>query len=321
MPKAFAPQPGQHSSTQRPRTRRLAPTYASVLAAVFLLITLMPGIPIPRDKSQSPTLQPLASAPEFPAGSTMAKIQQRGKIVVGVKYDQPLFGLLENGRLTGFDIEVARMVAQRLGLDPNKDVEFLEAVSKNREMFLTSGKVDMVIATYVVTPERLGVVDFAGPYYSAGTATLVRSDTTTIQKPSDLNGRRVCYVTGADSLRALEANAPRSLRSGMDGNSQCADAVVNGQFDAGAMGRPIALGLSSRFGDDLKIVDPPMTIEQYGIGIRKGDPRWRTFLDDVLRKKMADGGLRSAYDRTVGRADPEPPDFPKVGDFSAGERS
>ncbi|RYH36398.1 MAG: glutamate ABC transporter substrate-binding protein [Alcaligenaceae bacterium] len=281
----------------------------------------MPPVPIPRDASQSPLFQPLASAPEFPPGSTMAQIQQRGKIVVGVKYDQPLFGLLENGRLTGFEIEIARMVAQSLGLDPNRDVEFLEAVSKNRETFLTSGKVDMVVGTYIVTPQRLRLVDFAGPYYSAGTGILVRSETANVRNPGELNGHRVCYVTGADSLRALEINAPHALISGLDGNSQCADAVANGQFDAGAMGRPIALGISNRFGGNLKIVDPPMTDEQYGIGIQKGRPEWKAFLDNVLRERMANGDLAAAYERTVGSTDPEPPTFPEVGHFGAKEPS
>ncbi|MDV6263992.1 glutamate ABC transporter substrate-binding protein [Rhodococcoides yunnanense] len=249
----------------------------------------------------------------------MARIQQDGKIAVGVKYDQPLFGLLENGYLTGFEIEIARIVAQSLGLDPNRDVDFIEAVSKNRETFLTSGKVDMIVATYIVTAERLHLVDFAGPYYSAGTGILVRSDTTEIRTPSDLNGRRVCYVTGADSLRALQINAPQALISGLDGNSQCADAVANGQFDAGAIGRPIALGLASRFSGDLKIVDPPMTTEQYGIGVQKSHPEWHDFIDSVLIDNMANGELQAAYDRTVGKVDSESPVFPEVGNFGEGD--
>ncbi|GAF46450.1 glutamate ABC transporter substrate-binding protein [Rhodococcus wratislaviensis] len=304
------------SRSERHTNNRLGLCIATAFTAVFLVIVFMPPIPIPRDESQSPVLQALAHAPAFPPGSTMARIQQDGKIVVGVKYDQPLFGLLENGFLTGFEIEIARIVAQSLGLDPNRDVEFVEAVSKNRETFLTSGKVDMVVATYIVTAQRLRLVDFAGPYYSAGTGILVRSDTTDIRRPSDLNGRRVCYVTGADSLRALQINAPQALISGLDGNSQCADAVANGQFDAGAMGQPIALGLASRFSGDLKTVDPPMTTEQYGIGIQKGHPEWHAFLDSVLKEKMADGELQAAYDRTVGQVDAESPVFPEVGHFS-----
>src|SRR5688572_4818434 len=76
--------------------------------------------------------------PKFAAGSTMEKIQKAGKLRVGTKFDQPLFGLKNpaTGKVEGFDVEIAKIIAKELGLDPESDVEFTESVSKNREPFI-----------------------------------------------------------------------------------------------------------------------------------------------------------------------------------------
>ncbi|MGH3344889.1 MAG: transporter substrate-binding domain-containing protein, partial [Carbonactinosporaceae bacterium] len=111
--------------------------------------------------------------PEFPAGSTMAKLSEAGKVKVGIKYDQPLFGekTLE-GDFAGFDVEIAEAVAAEMGIKP-EDIDWVEAVSANREPFIQQGKVDFVAATYTIDEERDKVVDFAGPYYVAGQQIMV----------------------------------------------------------------------------------------------------------------------------------------------------
>ncbi|MGH3328980.1 MAG: transporter substrate-binding domain-containing protein, partial [Streptomycetales bacterium] len=111
--------------------------------------------------------------PEFPAGSTMAKLAEAGKVEVGIKYDQPLFGekTLE-GDFAGFDVVIAEAIAAEMGIEP-ENIKWVEAVSANREPFIQQGKVDFVAATYTIDEERDKVVDFAGPYYVAGQQIMV----------------------------------------------------------------------------------------------------------------------------------------------------
>src|SRR5437763_15453644 len=105
----------------------------------------------------------------FAGGSTMARLHDAGKVTIGTKFDQPGFGLL-NPRTNapeGFDVEVAKIVAGKLGIAPDK-IQWKETVSANRESFIQNGQVDYVVATYTINDARKQLVDFAGPYYIAG---------------------------------------------------------------------------------------------------------------------------------------------------------
>src|SRR6266536_4581700 len=115
-----------------------------------------------------------ANQANFPEGSTMAKLQQAGKVTVGTKFDQPLFGLKNlEGKPEGFDVEIAKIVAGEMGISAD-NIQWVETVSANREPFIQQGKVDMVVATYTINDKRKQVVDFAGPYYVAGQDIMVR---------------------------------------------------------------------------------------------------------------------------------------------------
>src|SRR5687768_8117279 len=89
--------------------------------------------------------------PEFDAGTTMAKLQSAGKIKVGTKFDQPLFGLKDpvSGDVEGFDVEIAKLIAQKIFggsiEDAGEKIEFVETVSANREPFIEQGQVDFVV--------------------------------------------------------------------------------------------------------------------------------------------------------------------------------
>lgn len=85
---------------------------------------------------------------------------------IGIKYDQPGLGFKKSGTFEGFDVDVARYVANQLGYT-DAEIEFLEAPSKQREAMLQNGDVDMILATYSITDERKAV-SFAGPYFVAG---------------------------------------------------------------------------------------------------------------------------------------------------------
>src|SRR3954471_18347057 len=101
--------------------------------------------------SSSSSGSPAASKPSFPAGSTMDTIVKRGKIVIGVKYDVPLFGLLDPAtrKVDGFDVAMGKEIAKELGLSENQ-IEFVEAISANRIPYLQEDKADLVISTMTI---------------------------------------------------------------------------------------------------------------------------------------------------------------------------
>src|SRR5699024_10429441 len=107
-------------------------------------------------------------------------------ITVGIKYDQPGLGFREgNNPPTGFDVDVARAVLAEMGYEEDQ-IEWVEAPTPQRENMLENGQVDMIFATYSITPERDERVDFAGPYFMAGQDILIRVDEDGITTPEDL---------------------------------------------------------------------------------------------------------------------------------------
>jgi len=242
----------------------------------------------------------------FPPGTTLDTIQKRGKLIVGTKFDQPLFGVKNptTGDIEGFDAEIARLMAKAIFGDPAK-IEFIEAVSKNREPFLQEGKVDIVVATYTINDKRKQVVDFAGPYYVARQDILVKKDDNTIKAVQDLNGKKVCTVQGSTSLTNLQAQAPQADVSTLfDKYGLCVEALNDGRVQAVTTDNAILAGFVEQSPDKYKLVGAPFSNEPYGIGLKKGDNTLQAFLNTQLETFFGDGQWKKAYDKTLGKVIP-----------------
>ena len=166
--------------------------------------------------------EPPAAAPEFEAGTTMAKLADAGTITIGTKFDQPLFGLKgPSGDPVGFDVEIGKLIASALGISADK-IEWVETVSKNREPFIENGTVDIVVATYTINDARKEVVSFAGPYYNAGQDILVLAGNPEgITGPEDLAGKNVCSVAGSTSEKNIASIALSASESARNAGVPC----------------------------------------------------------------------------------------------------
>jgi glutamate transport system substrate-binding protein len=249
----------------------------------------------------------------FEAGTTMAKLSDAGKMTVGVKIDQPGIGFMKPGtdEPEGFDIEIAKIVAGALGIDPAK-VEWKETVSKNREPFLQNGTVDIVTASYSITDERRQVVGQAGPYYVTGQQLLVREeDKGSITGPDQLSGKKVCSVTGSTSIKTVEEKyAAKPVPFGT--YTECVQQLLSGSVDAVTTDGAILLGYAAEQPDKLEVVGEPFSEERYGIGFKKGDAAFCEFLNDTLQKAFDDGTWKKAFDATLGESGVEAPEPPTL---------
>ncbi len=254
-----------------------------------------------------------ANKASFPEDSTMAKLQQAGKVTIGTKFDQPLFGLKNlEGKPEGFDVEIAKIVAGEMGISAD-NIQWVETVSANREPFIQQGKVDFVVATYTINDKRKQVVDFAGPYYVAGQDIMVKKGNPLgIRGPDDLAGKRVCSVTGSTPAENIRTNYPQAKLTEFDVYSKCAEALKNDQVDAVTTDNVILLGLISKDQESFELVGKTFTKEPYGIGVKKGDTQFRNFVNDVLEKAKADGRWMQAWEATAGKVATEQPSPPAV---------
>jgi glutamate transport system substrate-binding protein len=250
---------------------------------------------------------------QFDAGTTMARLNEAGAITIGTKFDQPGFGLL-NPRTQepeGFDVEIGKLVAAKLGIGAD-NITWTETVSANREPFIQNGQVDIVVATYTINDTRKQVVDFAGPYYEAGQDIMVaKGNPEGIEGPDDLAGKTVCSVEGSTPAQNIRDNYPQAQLMTYDVYSKCADDLKNGNVQAVTTDNVILTGLVAGSPDALELVGKPFTKEPYGIGLKKGDDQFRSFINDALEESFQDGAWADAWDRTAGKITgtdaPEPP--------------
>lgn len=238
--------------------------------------------------------KPVAS---FAAGSTMEQLSKAGKITIGTKFDQPLFGLKGPDGPVGFDVEVGKLIAASLGIKADK-IQFVETVSANREPFIQSGQVDLVIATYTISDKRKQVVSFAGPYYEAGQSILVKADNKSIKSEKDLVGKSVCSVTGSTPAAKLAEIGAIPLLT--DIYSNCLEPLRSGSAVAVSTDNVILAGLAAQNEGEFKVVGKPFTKEPYGIGLKLEDTAFRTFINDVLTKSAKDGSYKKAWEDTAG---------------------
>jgi glutamate transport system substrate-binding protein len=240
-----------------------------------------------------------------------AELSDAGEIKIGVKYDQPGIGFLEPGAdaPSGFDIEMGRIVAARLGIDEG-NIEWIETVSDNREPFLQNGTVDIVLASYSITDERRAVVGQAGPYYVTGQQLLVREDDKeTITGPEDLANVKVCSVEGSTSLETVEKEydaQPVPFAT----YSECVEQLENETVDVVTTDGAILLGYAAQNPDGLEVVGDPFSEERYGIGYPKDAEGMCEFLNETIEGSFEDGTWDEGFEATLGESGVETPEHP-----------
>lgn len=235
-----------------------------------------------------------------------------GTIKIGVKFDQPGVSNKEPGSdaPVGFDDEIGKIIAGRLGIKADK-IKWVETVSDNRESFLQNGTVDLVIASYSITPDRRKVVGQAGPYYVTGQQLLVRKDQADkITGPEALKDVKVCSVQGSTSLDRVEKEygaKPVPFAT----YSECVDQLENKTVDAVTTDGAILLGYAAQK-KDLTVVGKPFSEERYGIGYKKDAPGMCQFLNETLQKSFDDGSWADAFKATLGKSGVDTPDKPTL---------
>lgn len=217
---------------------------------------------------------------------TFDAMTERGKVIIGVKNDQPGLGYEDaaTGERTGFDVDIARWIAASLGFDEDK-IEFQTIPSANREQAIVNGDIDYYVGTYSITDKRKEQIDFAGPYFITGQGLLVAKDDDSINGPDDLAGKITCSVTGSTPLQRIKEEYKGDVKE-YDTYSQCVEQLVLGQVDAITTDEAILAGYVAQRPDELKLAGEPFSEERYGIGLAKGD----TVLKDHINTLLTDGG-------------------------------
>jgi polar amino acid transport system substrate-binding protein len=266
--------------------------------------------------SSAPTCNPYASsrrpvgalpAPgHMPPGSTMAKIQARKQLIVGVDQNTYKFGYRDaaTGQIVGFDIDIAHAVARAIFGDPNK-IQFVAITSAQRIPDVLNHTVDMVADTMTVNCDRLRQVAFSTIYYNAGQSVLVRKDSTATGIGS-LGGKKVCAAAGSTSIANIAAASSKPIAVSVNDWTDCLVMLQQGQVDAVSTDDTILRGLAAQ-DPDTKLVGGNFTQEPYGLAMDPHAPDFVEFVNGVLQNLRSDGGWAAIYAKWLGTPVPAPP--------------
>lgn len=270
-----------------PRRRRWIPLTA---AAVGLAVLATAGW-FAVDRMRTP------DGPSLSSSATYQAARQRGYLVIGVKSDQP--GLSERsktakGGFEGFDIDLAWAIAKKLGFDK---VHFRVVDTQSREYRLSSGQVDLIVASYSITEERKQSVDFAGPYYTAGQDFLVRSDEKSVHGTQDLYDHDVCTVTDSTPAERLRTEYPKIRTELRPSYGQCVAQLLAGKVDAVSTDDIILAGYRAQHPEQLRLLDVPFGEEQYGVGLHKDEPALKSAVCEAIRDEISSSAWKKSYAR------------------------
>lgn len=240
------------------------------------------------------------------AGSpTFDAMTKRGRVIVGVKEDQPGLGFKDatTGTRSGFDIEIAKLVAAQLGFAADK-IDYKAIPSAAREDTISRGEIDYYVGTYTINDKRKTLVSFAGPYFVAGQSLLVRKDESAITSKDTLKGKKVCSVTGSTPIQRVKDQGltePGNIVE-FQTYSQCVDQLISKQVDAVTTDDAILKGYAAQQPDALKVVGETFSSEPYGIGLNLNDAALRGKINDILQASFEDGNWKKIYDATLGKS-------------------
>jgi polar amino acid transport system substrate-binding protein len=236
----------------------------------------------------------------MPAGSTMAEIEARGYLRVGVDQTTLHFGFRDaSGNLVGFDDSVAQQVANAIFGNKPDDIRYTVITSAQRIPFVQDEKVDLVADNMTITCDRLQQVAFSEDYYNAGQTLLVpaNSHVTTM---AQLTGQRVCAAAGTTSINKIGSFAdvvPVSVPNWTD----CLVLLEQGQIAAVSTDNSVLVGLADQDPDTQMVKTAPFSCEPHGLAMSDSPSRrdFVRFVNGVLEQMRTDGEWQRLYDQWV----------------------
>ena len=233
------------------------------------------------------------------AESTLDVVKKRGKVIVGVRKKVPNFGMAnEKGEIVGFDVEIAKGIAEKLGVG----IELEPVTSATRTALLQQGRIDFIAATMTHYRKRDGAVDFSVGYFYSPQTLLVHKGSG-IRGMDDMVGKRAGTAIGAGAVENMKKVQPKLTVQTFEGYPEAFLALQQGLIDAVGTDIVILAGLRAKAQkpEDFEIV-PGATFGggEYGIGVRENDSDWLDAINHALMDMWKDGTWMKAFNMWIG---------------------
>ena len=225
------------------------------------------------------------------SAQTAAEIKKKGSITIGMLVDFPPYGTVDSSNQPdGYDADVAKLLAKDLGVK----LDLVAVTGPNRIPFLLTNKVDLLVASLAVTPERAKQVQFSRPY-SAATIVLYAPKKIAIKSAADLKGVKVAVARASTQDTALTAIAPAGTEiRRFDDDASAMQALLSGQVDAIGCSTTVAAQIAQRAGDGF---ESKLVLKQQfmAVAMRPGQADLLKTVDAFVAKNIANGELNKLY--------------------------
>ena len=226
---------------------------------------------------------------------SLDEIKESGKVIIGVFSDKAPFGYVDaNGDYQGYDVYFGNRIGQDLGVD----VEYVSLEPASRVEYLVTGKVDIVLANFTVTPERAEQVDFALPYMKVALG-VVSPDDALITDPEQLNGKSLIIAKGTTAETYFTNNYPDVELQKYDQYTEAYNALLDGRGDAFCTDNTEVLAWA--------ISNPGFTVGIESLGdidtiapaVQKGNDTVKAFIDEEIVKLAEEKFFHADFDATL----------------------
>ncbi len=232
------------------------------------------------------------------ADTSLEDIKEKGYFVLGLDATFAPMGFTdENGEIVGFDIDLAKAVAQKLGVE----VKLQPIDWDSKSMELSSGNIDVIWNGFSISEERKKEVLFTDPYLTTGQVIIVTADSPIATK-ADLAGKKVALQDGSTSEEALKADTATYESIGDDNisrfkeNSQVLMELQAGRADAAVIDEIFVRYYlaQEKMLDKFNVLDERFASEDYGVGGRLGEESFINAINDAINE-CKEEGVASEY--------------------------
>jgi polar amino acid transport system substrate-binding protein len=244
---------------------------------------------------------------QMPAGTTMAKIQEYGRLVAGVSADSLNLGSRDpiTGAIQGFDIDMINAVAEAIFGTAKGHVELRVISSPQRLPVLQAarkdGAVDIVARNMTINCARWKDIAFSAEYYRSGQKLLVQRGMKA-KTLADLSGQKICAPTGSTSYDNMVKANPKVIPVNADTDTGCLVLFQQSKV-VGITGDDTVLAGDVAQDPYAQVTDAPaFSKEPYGLGMNSGQVDFVKFVNGVLEKMKADGRWQTSYNKWFGTA-------------------
>ncbi|GAB3472897.1 transporter substrate-binding domain-containing protein [Polaromonas eurypsychrophila] len=232
----------------------------------------------------------------LPALADLAEIKSAGKLRVGIDFGAPFYGFVDDKmQPTGSDVEAARLMAKDLGIP----LEIVNTTNSARIPNLLSNKVDLIISSLSITPERQKAVDFSIPY-GAIQAAVGAPKSLKIASIEDLAGKTVAVTRGGPQDKLVSERAPQAKVVRFDDEAASITAAATGQADIVAITPPIISAIAKRNPERQFEVKFVLQSYQLGVAMRKNQPELMNAVNGWIRTNLANGKLNDIHVKFAG---------------------